>query len=161
MSSVFHSTSDAQTCLKYHYAFSPNPNFIGGFFFPQMILQAAWIRKLYVGEVDQAQLNYVPIYVLGNLCICELSISARAEHSSCYRECKAGWMFFWNREQFGLSQILVCINSFAHLYAVTQLPDISERNALTHWVVKTTAGIGLLDLIDNGGVYLVSLTKWL
>lgn len=68
-------------------------------------------------------------------------------------------MFFWNREQFGLSQILVCINSFAHLYAVTQLPDISERNALTHWVVKTTAGIGLLDLIDNGGVYLVSLTE--
>lgn len=70
-------------------------------------------------------------------------------------------MFFWNREQFGLSQILVCINSFAHLYAVTQLPDISERNALTHWVVKTTAGIGLLDLIDNGGVYLVSLKQGL
>ena len=51
---------------------------------------------------------------------------------------------------------MALINSFAHLYAVTQLPDISERNALTHWVAKTTAGIGLLDLLDNGGVFIVS-----
>jgi len=87
------------------------------------------------------------------------SSSVRPERDSSDHEWKAGWMFFWNREQFGLSQILVCINSFAHLYAVTQLPDINERNALTHWVVKTTAGIGLLDLIDNGGVYMVSLTE--
>ena len=120
-----------------------------------MILQATWIRKLYVGRVDQAQLTYVPIYVLGNLCICEFMFHKIHMPLTRLRS-KAGWMIFWNREQFGWSQLFVCVNSFAHLYAVTQLPDISERNALTHWVAKTTAGIGLLDLLDNGGVFIVS-----
>ena len=56
-----------------HYAFSPSPVFIGAFFAPQMILQLAWIRKLFNGEVqsDDAQLQYMPIYALGNFCIGE------------------------------------------------------------------------------------------
>lgn len=65
-------------------------------------------------------------------------------------------MVFWNNEQFAFSQVLVTINSFAQLYAVATLPPYSPENALTHWVAKTTAGIGLLDFIDNGGVMLVS-----
>ena len=65
-------------------------------------------------------------------------------------------MIFWNNEQFTYSQILVTINSFAQLYAVANLPSYSTQNALTHWVAKTTAGIGLLDLVDNGGVAVVS-----
>lgn len=64
-------------------------------------------------------------------------------------------MIFWNREQFGTSQLLVMVNTFSHLYAVSQLPPLTSTNLLTHLVVKTTAGIGILDFIDNGGVALV------
>ncbi|KAI5115637.1 hypothetical protein M0805_002884 [Coniferiporia weirii] len=125
-----------QVADKNHYAFSPNPLFIGAFFAPQMILQLAWIRKLFTNSApDQAQLDYVPIYALGNVAI-------------------AGWMIFWNREQFGVSQALVTVNSVAQLYAVSRLPPLAPENALTHWVAKTTAGIGLLDFVDNGAVAL-------
>lgn len=65
-------------------------------------------------------------------------------------------MICWNNEYFWLAQALVTINSFAHIYAVSQLPPIAHGNYLTHWVAKTTAGIGLLDFFDNGAVALVS-----
>ena len=64
-------------------------------------------------------------------------------------------MFFWNKEQFWLSQALVTINSVSQLYAVSRLPPMTSENALTHLVAKTTAGIGLLDFVDNGAVALV------
>jgi len=103
---------------------------------PQMVLQVFWIRDLYRDKpVDDAQLKYAPIYVLGNLCI-------------------AGWMIFWNNENFGLSQLLVTVNTLSQLFAVSQLPPITSASALTHWVAKTTAGIGILDLLDNGAVAL-------
>lgn len=69
----------------------------------------------------------------------------------------AGWMVFWNKEKFGLSQLLVTINTVSHLFAVSQLPPITPANALTHWVAKTTAGIGILDFLDNGAVALVNI----
>ena len=72
-------------------------------------------------------------------------------------------MLFWNNEQFTASQILVTINSFSQLYAVATLPPYGPDTALTHWVAKTTAGIGLLDFVDNGAVALVSvshLSEW-
>ena len=65
-------------------------------------------------------------------------------------------MLFWNNEQFTVSQICVTINSVAQLYAVATLPPYSPQNALTHWVAKSTAGIGLLDFVDNGAVALAS-----
>ena len=55
-----------------------------------------------------------------------------------------------------MSQALVTINSVSQLYAVSRLPPMTSENALTHLVAKTTAGIGLLDFVDNGGVALVS-----
>jgi hypothetical protein len=58
--------------------FSPQPFFIAAFFFPQQIVQLVWLYRLYkldpkkgqVGgeELDQ-QVDYVPYYALGNLCI--------------------------------------------------------------------------------------------
>ena len=65
-------------------------------------------------------------------------------------------MLFWNNEQFTASQILVTINSAAQLYAVATLPPCAPENAFTHWTAKTTAGIGLLDFVDNGAVALAS-----
>lgn len=67
-------------------------------------------------------------------------------------------MVFWNKEKFGLSQLLVTINTVSHLFAVSQLPPITPANALTHWVAKTTAGIGILDFLDNGAVALVRIS---
>lgn len=75
---------------------------------------------------------------------------------------KAGWMVFWMRENFWASQALVIINSSAQLYAVYYLlaPSsafrVTAQNWQTHVVAKMSAGIGVLDLIDNGGVALVS-----
>lgn len=37
-----------------------------------MILQAAWIRKLLIrDDIEPEAIEYTPIYVLGNLCICK------------------------------------------------------------------------------------------
>ncbi|RPD64583.1 hypothetical protein L226DRAFT_451644 [Lentinus tigrinus ALCF2SS1-7] len=157
-----------------HFAFSPNPWFIAAFFSGQVVLQLAWIRKLFThdppngyekisgkpapptlngqeqsmlipgedkdeGRAWKAALNYAPVYALGNVCI-------------------AGWLFFWLREDFVASQVLVTINTFAQLAAVAALPPLTPTSPmlhrLTHLVAKTFAGIGVLDFIDNGGVAL-------
>lgn len=56
---------------------SPQPYFIGAFFFPQQFIQLAWLYRLWKldakkpsekAELDQI-VNYVPYYVLGNVCI--------------------------------------------------------------------------------------------
>jgi hypothetical protein len=56
---------------------SPQPYFIGGFFFPQQSVQLAWLYRLWKldpknpkekSELDQI-VNFVPYYALGNVCI--------------------------------------------------------------------------------------------
>ena len=73
----------------------------------------------------------------------------------------AGWLLFWLKENFIASQVLVTINTAAHLFAVARLPPLTaDSPALlhtTHFVAKSIAGIGILDFIDNGGVAAVSL----
>ncbi|KAI0937294.1 hypothetical protein AcV5_005235 [Taiwanofungus camphoratus] len=146
-----------------HFAFSPNPWFIAAFFSGQVVLQLVWIRKLFrIGpdgyssidssaptqalngnaegipnDDEKTALSYVLIYALGNLCV-------------------AGWLFFWLRQDFTESQVLVTINTVAQLLAVARLPPLTAQSSglmrLTHLVAKTFAGIGVLDLVDNGGV---------
>ncbi|KAI8980582.1 hypothetical protein BD414DRAFT_420732 [Trametes punicea] len=145
-----------------HFAFSPNPWFIAAFFSGQVVIQLAWIRKLFQNDPPggyqtiepnanpeitakenerawNVALNYAPVYALGNFCI-------------------AGWLFFWLREDFKASQVLVTINTFAQLLAVAALPPLTPNSSslmrFTHYVAKTFAGIGVLDFIDNGGVAL-------
>ncbi|KAA1471606.1 hypothetical protein DENSPDRAFT_859046 [Dentipellis sp. KUC8613] len=139
-----------------HYAFSPNPWFIAGFFSVQVVIQAMWIRELFAmrefadptlvspqdAELRTTTLAYAPIYALGNLCI-------------------AAWMLFWLRGDFGWSQVFVTINSFAQLAAITVLPGLrgvphtaTRANVLLHLVAKMFAGIGVLDFLDNGAVFL-------
>ncbi|KAJ3558152.1 hypothetical protein NM688_g1091 [Phlebia brevispora] len=152
-----------------HFAFSPNPWFIAAFFSGQTVLQAYWIRQLFTAgserytllgdngsegdaaedvdrqlaaeEATQVAVQYAPIYALGNLCI-------------------AGWLFFWLRKNFTVSQILVTINTAAQLFAVARLPTLTTGSPrllfVTHLVAKTFAGIGVLDFVDNGGVALRS-----
>lgn len=57
--------------------FSPQPQFIGAFFFPQQLFQLAWLYRLWKldpekpaerVELDQI-VDFVPYYTLGNLCI--------------------------------------------------------------------------------------------
>ncbi|EIW87238.1 hypothetical protein CONPUDRAFT_44976 [Coniophora puteana RWD-64-598 SS2] len=158
-----------------HYAFSPNPFFIAGFFALQLVLQLYWIRNLFVWrlspskpgydhrislphgwdnfdpatleppasttEVQPAQVAYVPIFALGNLCI-------------------AGWMLLWRREQFVASEVLCIINAALQLYAVFYLLApctpfaLAKGNVSTHLVARTFAGIAVLDVLDNGAVAL-------
>ncbi|THH10526.1 hypothetical protein EW146_g8345 [Bondarzewia mesenterica] len=135
-----------------HYAFSPNPWFIAGFFSMQTVLHVFWLKELWFmhdahpdevavdAETRHATLTYVPVYALGNLCI-------------------AAWLFFWLHSQFIVSQVLVTINTFAQLFAVFSFPVLSapfsvqsRPQVLLHLVAKTFAGIGVLDFLDNGGV---------
>ncbi|GJF00202.1 hypothetical protein PsYK624_164820 [Phanerochaete sordida] len=147
-----------------HFAFSPNPWFIAAFFSGQMVLQLYWIRQLFAlkpagyqrirdagaqtsgadalaqqaaDEAAAAAVAYAPIYALGNVCI-------------------AGWLFFWLREGFNMSQVLVTVNTAAQLYAVARLPPLTAQSPAllwaTHLVAKSFAGIGILDFVDNGGV---------
>lgn len=48
------------------------------------------------------------------------------------------------------------INTAAHLFIVARLPPLTAHSSallyMTHFVAKSTAGIGILDFIDNGGV---------
>jgi len=57
---------------------SPQPYFIGAFFFPQQILQLVWLYRLYKldpkkSEAEkkevQQMVDFVPYYAIGNLCI--------------------------------------------------------------------------------------------
>jgi hypothetical protein len=54
-------------------AFSPQPYFIAGFFFPQQLFQLAWLWKLWrrEGTTDEIETmeRYGWFYVLGNVCI--------------------------------------------------------------------------------------------
>lgn len=54
-------------------AFSPQPQFIGGFFFPQQIFQLVWLYKLWNQQgtaKDQEMMNkFAWVYSLGNFCI--------------------------------------------------------------------------------------------
>lgn len=137
------STPNMQTIHDRNLSFwSPQPYFIGGFFFPQQFFQLAWLWKLWrldttvpsqKRELDQI-VRYVPFYVLGNVCI-------------------GTWMFFWNSEQLKISNIFVVINSTAQLYYVlTQLEPMDTKSwpsILNHVVAKTFAGIGVLDFLHN------------
>lgn len=58
--------------------FSPQPYFIGAFFFPQQLLQLAWLYRLWKLDPKKSELqrkeldqivDYVPFYAVGNLCI--------------------------------------------------------------------------------------------
>lgn len=126
--------------------FSPQPYFIGAFFFPQQLLQIYWLYRLYQApdmstagpaqrKDTQLMVNYAPWYAVGNLCI-------------------AAWMIFWNNSRLDLSHIFVTINSLSQLYYVAALlPPMEKGNTismLTHGVAKTFAGIGVLDLMHNG-----------
>lgn len=57
---------------------SPQPYFIGAFFFPQQLIQLAWLYRLYkldgsksAAEKKEVQdmVAFVPYYAVGNLCI--------------------------------------------------------------------------------------------
>lgn len=124
---------------------SPQPYFIGAFFFPQQFFQLAWLYRLWKldpknpqekKELDQI-VKFVPYYALGNVCI-------------------GTWMFFWNSEQLKLANIFVILNSTTQLwYTFTQLEPMNTKNwssILTHVVVKTFAGIGVLDFVHNMSV---------
>ncbi|KAF8844138.1 hypothetical protein BDN67DRAFT_895407 [Paxillus ammoniavirescens] len=159
-----------------HFAFSPNPSFIAAFFAMQLVLQLYWIKNLFTvtsdhpspkyehpvshpggiseadlatltqpestNEPEPAQIAYAPIYALGNLCI-------------------AAWMVFWTKEWFWAAQAMVTINTLIQLYAVYYLLGTfspfapSMYNLSTHLVAKTSAGIGVLDFLDNGAVAVV------
>jgi len=126
--------------------YSPQPYFIGGFFFPQQLLQLAWLYRLYKldpkksekerKEVEQI-VDFVPYYALGNLCI-------------------ATWMIFWNSSALKTSNVFVLINSFTQLYYIffrlQPMNTSSTSSVLTHVVSKTFAGIGVLDMLHNGSV---------
>ena len=119
-------------------AFSPNPYFIGGFFFPQQIAQLFWLWKLWQADGTREELaemtDYAPFYALGNVCI-------------------GTWMFFWNANDLKTSNVFVIVNTAAQLfYLATRLKPLntkSTNSVLTHVVAKTFAGIGVLDLLHN------------
>lgn len=90
-------------------------------------------KEFYEGRAKRETLDYVPIFALGEVAI-------------------GLWMVFWNNERFVASQICVMINSLSQLYAITQLPARRQGNQLTHLVANMFAGIGVLDLLDNGYV---------
>jgi len=124
---------------------SPNPYFIGAFFFPQQLFQLAWLYKLWKNnpsnpaqkrELDEI-VRFVPYYAIGNFCI-------------------GTWMFFWNSEALKTSNVFVWVNSLMQLwYISTQLEPMNTKSwgsILTHVVAKTFAGIGCLDFLHNTGV---------
>jgi hypothetical protein len=119
-------------------AFSPQPYFIGSFFFPQQIIQLIWLYKLWHADGSEEEVNemtnYAPFYALGNVCI-------------------GTWMFFWNANDLMMSNVFVIVNTAAQLgYIATRMKPMNTKSTpsiLTHIVAKTFAGIGVLDLLHN------------
>ena len=65
-------------------------------------------------------------------------------------------MIFWNSSQLKISNIFVIINSLSQLFYVfaklKPMNTASTTSVLTNIVAKTFAGIGVLDLLQNGSV---------
>ncbi|KAF1995568.1 hypothetical protein P154DRAFT_343452 [Amniculicola lignicola CBS 123094] len=122
-------------------AFSPQPFFIAGFFFPQQLFQLAYLWKLWRGEGNaqerEVMEKYAWWYSLGNVCI-------------------GTWMFFWNSSKLEVSNVFVVINTLSQLFYISMLlPALDTRSTpsiITHVVAKTFAGIGVLDLLHNTSV---------
>ena len=124
---------------------SPQPFFIGGFFFPQMLIQVAWMYRLYKLNSSKSEeradldemVDYAPYFIVGNLSI-------------------GTWLFFWNAEMLQVSNLFVIINSCSQLYYVfgklQPMDTNSTTSILTHVVSKMFAGIGVLDLLHNGSI---------
>jgi hypothetical protein len=64
---------------------SPQPYFIAAFFFPQQILQLAWLYRLWKLDPKksaenkkevQMMVDFVPFYAVGNICIASMHILA-------------------------------------------------------------------------------------
>ncbi|KAH8724108.1 hypothetical protein GQ44DRAFT_773365 [Phaeosphaeriaceae sp. PMI808] len=129
-------------------AFSPQPYFIGSFFFPQQLFQVAWLWKLWKQDgnaQERAMMNkFAWVYSLGNFCI-------------------GTWMFFWNSNSLETSNVFVVINTVAQLlYISTMLEPLNTRstpNWLTHVVAKTFAGIGIATRV--GFAAAASMSDWI
>lgn len=60
---------------------SPQPYFIGGFFFPQQLFQLAWLYRLWKLDASKATdkveldqiVKFAPYYAIGNVCIGSMS----------------------------------------------------------------------------------------
>jgi hypothetical protein len=61
---------------------SPQPYFIAAFFFPQQLLQLAWLYRLWKSDPNKSEqskkeaqqmVDFVPYYVVGNICIASTS----------------------------------------------------------------------------------------
>jgi hypothetical protein len=71
---------------------SPQPYAIAMFFFPQQLLQLAWLYRLYKldprkSEVDQREteqmVDFVPYYAVGNLCIASENLFQQCRYFEC------------------------------------------------------------------------------
>jgi hypothetical protein len=145
-------------------AFSPQPYFIAGFFFPQQLFQLAWLWKIWnqsgTPQENTMMNRFAWAYSIGNVCIGStynhrfvyLPYPSAAMRLSMLTTIIA-WMFFWNSNNLETSNIFVTINTLTQLfYITTQLEPLDTRstpNVLTHVVAKTFAGIGVLDLLHN------------
>ncbi|KAM5541776.1 hypothetical protein V8D89_004505 [Ganoderma adspersum] len=156
---------------KNHYAFSPNPYFIAAFFAGQVVLQLAWIRKLFVDDPPNGYQSIAQNPPSPNAARESSAMSPVTDHEedrawkvalmyapvyAIGNLCIAGWLFFWLHQNFVGSQVLVTINTLLQLVAVAALPPVQPNSPalhkLTHLVAKTFAGIAVLDFLDNGSV---------
>lgn len=145
---------------------SPQPYAIGAFFFPQQLLQLAWLYRLYKLDPQKSEnerreteqlVDFVPYYAVGNLCIASKFIildgTEILKHNS---DLITAWMIFWNSSALKTSNAFVLINSLTQLYYIFfrlgPMNTKSTSSILTHLVSKTFAGIGVLDLLHNGSV---------
>lgn len=111
-------------------------------------------------RANQAAVDFVPYYSVGNLCIASTRTPTSASSFLPLENPRAdsltAWMVFWNAERLDISNIFVVINSLTQLYYITaKLPAMntnSTSSILTNIVSKTFAGIGVLDLLHNGSV---------
>ncbi|KAM7221804.1 hypothetical protein V8F06_002797 [Rhypophila decipiens] len=140
--------------------FSPHPAFIGAFFTSQQIFQLMWLYRLcrpnsrgrlsFLRSTDpnnqdvdddlSLMVDYAPYYALGNFCI-------------------AAWCPLWVSSNLTLAFAPVALNTIIQLYYLfIPLPKSTTMNLssttsfLTHVVIKTFAGISVLDFIHNGSL---------
>ncbi|KAJ9665269.1 hypothetical protein H2201_004560 [Coniosporium apollinis] len=121
---------------------SPQPYFIGAFFFPQQIIQLVWLYKLWKGQGTKEELaemtDYVAIYASGNACIGSWSravcCSPPLKHTQLYKGAEADWT----------------LPTLAYVATRLRRMNTAFQNfILTHIAAKTFAGIGILDFLHN------------
>ena len=119
-----------------------------------------------MNKVEKVHVEYLPIYILGNLCLGTSNIPVGIGFTELMKNVPlAGWSVAWFREQYTICQILCTITILAQFYSLFFIfrsrrnRNFNQRDYLTNAVIKPRAAGAILLMFKTWGAVNVSFPK--